>query len=129
MVEGEAEVSFSDRKTAVLKTDAIRGTYRRAVLGADGEWIRSSGYTPDDRIGNAILDTVAGLCDEVDALREDRARMIAGINEQLEAARAKDSAYGSGLRKAFCRVLVLFDLEGDSQVNHDGPGRPLRVIS
>jgi hypothetical protein len=26
-------------------------------------------------------------------------------------------------------VLVLFDLEGDSQVNHDGPGRPLRVIS
>ena len=112
-----------------IKTEAVRQTYARARVGVDGEWMYGSGYKPEDRIGHAVLDTVDGLCNEVDYLRNQRATMIAGINEQLEAARAKDSAYGSGLRKAFCRVLALFDVEGDSQVNHDGPGRPLRVMS
>jgi hypothetical protein len=71
---------------------------------------------------------VEELRQEVERLRTERAVLIAGVSEQLEEARAKDSAYGSGLRKAFCRVLVLLDIAGDSAVNHDGPGRPLRPL-
>lgn len=69
----------------VIDTDAVRRVYHRR---SDSEpW----GYTPDDRIGHAVLDTVSELCGAVDDLRA-LVQELAEHEVELEAALAAATA-------------------------------------
>lgn len=95
--DGFVATNMSTGRSHLLKTSAIRGTYRFAEYWNDnGRKVPGSGYEPTDRIGHAVIGTVRGLCDEVDRLR---GLILAAIDDCEEETGAPDgNDYQDGLK-------------------------------
>jgi hypothetical protein len=78
-----------------LNTKAIRGLYRYAEQ--HGAYF-GGGYKPEDRMGHAVIGTVRGLCDALDAAHAEISRLHDVLDQARE--RTKGGLNDCKVRKA-----------------------------